>query len=932
MINCFSFSYIFILWSLLIQKSHSSDPYQFHSSMEHPRKILFQSHMLDTTMSADVHGNIEQKFLTNLIKHAGNMLISSLPFSQFFEEESADQIGDKLQIKTWLVQINDQYPITKDLHDKIEHVLDHTLGPYYPHNTFLLIAPAVIAKKATKIEEVAWVGLYPKEAKITGNLLEHIDPFSDMSDKLDRNNEKVLPLKSDFFLNVGLRKTNNVDLPSVEKTVQRWEHDITNLLETQDTLTMLKIIDKDLVRLCISSEPNVTVSYMSLQNLVFYLTNDIETHFIEEYELPTIHNMIAGTLTRERSSRDPMTIYEKGLKGENQIIGVADSGLDYDHCFFSDNPVHDYSRTEKNPDARKILRYHKLPGADYLDAKNGHGTHVVGSVLGTPDMNLPGFSQTDLANIAEYQGSAPSAKVVFQDVGKDGALSGLSDISLGRDLFQVAYDEGARIHSNSWGSSQNYYTTTAKQVDQFAYDNPDFLILVAAGNDGVKDGVITGTVGAPATCKNGLAIGASQTTNAGWKTSISYTDWDYMYQKAKEQVNDIPPQSAGGCCKHSNVKVQDYCCESKKVLEVESNSKRYNDENMADFSSRGPTKDGRVKPEMNAPGQYIISARGDAKSEWVGQNTEQCKYNSVDPTKSDLYSMQGTSMATPVAAGNFALIRQYFLEGYYPSGTKTPGDSITPTASLLKAMALNGAHTLTGEIDLNNDGKKWVSLDNPGIFPIKQIFQGWGRMNLPNSLFPDHTIWLVQNKAVDSREYTDYCFPITGAGTSRLKASLVWTDYPGQVNSDMVSVNNVDLIIGTDVSTAVAGNFVTKRDEKNNIEVAFIDVKQGDTAYVKVKGWKIPKGPQKYALVVSGKFKLGDVKECPNQNLFLVPDFNAAGKAEYFPYGEIVGASIGAIVFLIIIVLVLKYCCGIDLTPCLFALILANNSRNEDEN
>lgn len=48
-------------------------------------------------------------------------------------------------------------------------------------------------------------------------------------------------------------------------------------------------------------------------------------------------------------------------------------------------------------------------------------------------------------------------------------------------------------------------------------------------------------------------------------------------------------------------------------------------------------------------------------------------------------------MATPVAAASAALIRQYYMDGFYPSGTKTAADSFRPTGALLKATLINSA-------------------------------------------------------------------------------------------------------------------------------------------------------------------------------------------------------------------------------------------------
>ena len=83
----------------------------------------------------------------------------------------------------------------------------------------------------------------------------------------------------------------------------------------------------------------------------------------------------------------------------------------------------------------------------------------------------------------------------------------------------------------------------------------------------------------------------------------------------------------------------------------------------------------------------------------------------------------GTSMATPIAAGAFTLLRQYFTEGFYPSGEKTSADGFVPSAALLKAVMINGAQALKG---FESDG--WP------IDPPPSLKQGWGRIELAASV------------------------------------------------------------------------------------------------------------------------------------------------------------------------------------------------------
>jgi ABC-type antimicrobial peptide transport system ATPase subunit len=87
------------------------------------------------------------------------------------------------------------------------------------------------------------------------------------------------------------------------------------------------------------------------------------------------------------------------------------------------------------------------------------------------------------------------------------------------------------------------------------------LILYAAGNDGLKEGSVSGTVGSPATAKNIISVGASQTTNQGWIDSTDYIDYEEKRLDAAEQLGqDV---STFDCCTYTqNPKVPAYCCQA----------------------------------------------------------------------------------------------------------------------------------------------------------------------------------------------------------------------------------------------------------------------------------------------------------------------------------------------------------------------------------
>ena len=151
---------------------------------------------------------------------------------------------------------------------------------------------------------------------------------------------------------------------------------------------------------------------------------------------------------------------------------------------------------------------------------------------------------------------APGAKLVVQDAGfltdNCGDLPGIGCpvVDL-KPIFQQAYTQGARIHTNSWGDNENaavaeqLHAPRARTSTTFMFSHPDFLILFAAGNSGPG----TGSVGSPSTAKNGISVGAT-------------------------------------------------------LRGTSANS-------MASFSSCGPTADGRIKPDLTMPGSNIVSARND---------------------------------------------------------------------------------------------------------------------------------------------------------------------------------------------------------------------------------------------------------------------------------------------------------------------------------
>jgi len=263
-----------------------------------------------------------------------------------------------------------------------------------------------------------------------------------------------------------------------------------------------------------------------------------------------------------------------GLTGTGQTVAIADTGLDVG--------VND--ATAIHPDFRdsagtatRIVGTEALGRPPLWDDPDSHGTHVAGSVLGN------GTQSSGL-----YAGVAPGASLYFQSVlDYGGGLGGLpSDLGT---LFGSAYAAGARVHTNSWGADQNgAYTTSSLSVDQYAWNHKDLTILFAAGNAGTdaspSDGVVDpGSIGSPGTAKNCITVGASE-NNRPSQILTWYQAWPYDFPNLPISTDTMANNTGG----------------------------------MAAFSSRGPTKDGRIKPDLVAPGTWISSTRTGARSYDIG--------------------------------------------------------------------------------------------------------------------------------------------------------------------------------------------------------------------------------------------------------------------------------------------------------------------------
>jgi serine protease AprX len=494
-----------------------------------------------------------------------------------------------------------------------------------------------------------------------------------------------------------------------------------------------------------------------------------------EYVPPKLFNDVARGLLGVTSDTPERSL---PLTGAGQVVAVADTGLQEDHPDF----------------AGRMIEVVALGRPNNASDPHGHGTHVAGSVLADGS-----------ASDGAFAGVAPEAKLYFQSLlDPQGGLGGLP-VSL-EDLFEPAYQAGARVHNNSWGAATaSAYTVDSNDVDAYAAKRRDMLIVIAAGNEGTAANPFNSapgfvdwlSIGSPASCKNALTVGAARNkrTSGGLAGRTYGSTWPGDFPKPP-----ISEQRLSG-----------------------------DPECLAAFSSRGPCDDRRIKPDIVAPGTDIISTRSDLAP-------DDNFWGLVDDNPAYAY-MGGTSMACPLVAGCAALVRQYFVDHR----------DISPSAALLKATLVNGARWLSGEDSLADRN------DRPNFH------QGFGAVNLtttiPNPAEPDLALEFVDCWETPNLQLGETGerrrFQVDVEGGLPLRMCLAYTDLPGRSLQ-----NDVSFMVQDPTGAKIAGNMglpeITKSDVDNNVEVIRVDDPAPGRWLIQVFARNLLRPPQDYALVVSG--------------------------------------------------------------------------------
>ncbi len=563
-----------------------------------------------------------------------------------------------------------------------------------------------------------------------------------------------------------------------------------------------------------------------------------------------------------------------GLYGAGQTVAILDTGLDRG------------SPKSLSADfAGSVLAGQGLNADDDWADRFGHGTHVAGIIAGR---GILSGGDPDLHKYTRsFAGVAPEANLVVQEFDLDPATGRGVGFDLTTDLRHIlgwAYDKGARVHNNSWADDDTQfgqYSVHSQQVDQFIWEHPDFVALFGSGNDG-KDGLsqkqFLDKLGFDLNALNAInpadlfgslfgtgmfgdlfsgdpfgdgAGGTGGTGGAGGTGGTGGLDLFGMVERYTQVVDEATALAKGkvelgelaspstaknaisvGATEGNRPKAEGWGGYANQVYSaagffaepIASDEMSDNINGMAAFSSRGPTADGRIKPDIVAPGTNIISNRsplGQDKEYWGVYNT-------------DYAYAGGTSFSTPFASGSAALVREWLQKKQ---------NMAQPSAALVKAVLINGARDITPGQYGTSEFKETGPRPNP--------VEGWGRVDLAATLDPQggrSTFPSDYSAGLQTGASATYVYHAEAG--SPLAITLAWTDYPGSLTAAQALVNDLNLKVTAPDGSSLLGNGA--EDHLNNVEGVDIAAPATGDYTLTVSGANVPQGPQPFALVVSG--------------------------------------------------------------------------------
>lgn len=409
------------------------------------------------------------------------------------------------------------------------------------------------------------------------------------------------------------------------------------------------------------------------------------------------------------------------LDGSNIEVGVWDGGSIYQQH-------------------QEFLYHNNIWQRDKPAFELNHSTHVAGTI------SAEGIN-------VNSKGAAPASKIAAYDFSNDvtemavAAAEGLqaSNHSYGavcgwnyNNNTETWYWHGNKAYNPIEDVRFGMYDSTSWAIDFICYNAPNYLPVKSAGND----------------------------RNEGPDNQPTlHFDWNDGWFESHD-IHDLDGSNSGFCCITPKAAAKNNLVIGS-IKDLPDGYTSADNVQLETYSAFGPCKDGRIKPDLVANGEYLLS----------------CINDSIDAYSS--YS--GTSMAAASATGAIALLLQYQEQ-------LSPGVKLL--SSSIKALLINTANEC-------------------GNTPGPDYKYGWGLINTYRA-----ALALKQNNSsggaciienlIKQEELQN--IPISVAeNTEQLKLTLCWTDPPG----------SVDEPTQTNTTTALT----------NNIDVTVINIQTNETYY-----------------------------------------------------------------------------------------------------
>ncbi|MGI9107852.1 MAG: S8 family serine peptidase [Pyrinomonadaceae bacterium] len=688
---------------------------------------------------------------------------------------------------------------------------------YIPHNAYLVYGDAKSLQAVQRLSAAAgqWDSAYTSRQRLDSSLT------SEQRNKAAR---------SDGARYGGAANLANLSAAGHELFAVQLVADETENAKTLAIIDDLKL-EPMLKRERVLHYVNVVAALSA--EMVDEIANRADVVSIQPWAMPKKlderqNQIIAGNLTGDAPTPGDYLAYLAGkgfsFSAANFGVNVSDSGLD--NATTTPNHFALYTLGDAANAANSRVVYSRLEGranvGSTLQGCDGHGninTHIIGGYVPTGTINGVNFSAAPHADAQGFRyglGVAPFVKLGSSVIFDPTNFTNPNYFN----LEARAYNNGMRISSNSWGADSSVYNIDAQQYDALVRDaqqpnsvfptagNQEYVIVFAAGNAGSG----AGTVAFPSTAKNVITVGAAENFQ-----SFGGSDGCGVGDAGANNVNDI-----------------------------------------ANFSARGPTADGRRKPDIMAPGTHItggLAQASIANPAGSGSGSRNSCFNGGGvcggvgsfyyPAGQQYYTASsGTSHSTPAIAGAAALLRQHFLNR----------NLAAPSPALTKGLMMNSARYMTGAgandtLPSNNQGMGELSLNN--------YFDIFETANILRDQVAADTFTASGQERIITGNVPD--------NTKPFRVTLVWTDAPGPTSGNAF-VNNLDLEVSSggqiyrgnvfNGATAATGGAA---DARNNVESVFLPAGAVNNFTVRVKGTNIAGngvpgtgGPldQDYALII----------------------------------------------------------------------------------